>query len=67
MNRELMASCFNEWMRRFTENPRGFQQEFETVGAFLRERAEGREPSYGEISTAYMAELATTIGKGRNP
>lgn len=61
MNNAQMAVCFNEWMRRFIEDPAGFAREFEGVNAFLAEQADGQEPSYGENCAAYMAKLAAEL------
>lgn len=58
MGQAQMATCFNEWMRRFIEEPARFEREFETVTAFMADEAGGREPTYGETSAAYMAQLA---------
>lgn len=52
-----MTQAFNEWMRRYTEDPATYAREFETVGEFLREQAEGREPTYGETCAAYLDDL----------
>jgi hypothetical protein len=57
MNAEDLARAFNEWLRRYTENPAGFEAEFQTVGRFLQERADGQEPSYGEQCAAYLLTL----------
>lgn len=61
MTNAQMAKCFNEWMRRFINEPDAFQREFETVNDFLRDEGDGREPTYGEVSAAYMAKLATEV------
>lgn len=61
MTKAQMALCFNEWMRRYTEDPTGFAREFEYVNTYLADKAEGREPTYGETSAAYMAKLASEI------
>lgn len=58
MNNAQMAKAFNEWMRRFIEDPDGFNREFEAVNQFLTETNEGREPTYGETCAAYMQKLA---------
>lgn len=52
-----VAEAFNEWMRRYTENPSRFEREFQTVTQFLSDQAAGRQPSYGEVCAAYLAEL----------
>lgn len=61
MTQDQMATCFNEWMRRFIDEPARFEREFETVNAFLAAEAGGEEPTYGETSAAYMAQLASEI------
>lgn len=53
-----MAAAFNEWMRRYTEDPAAFEAQFQTVGEFLAAKAAGEEPSYGEVCAEFMAELA---------
>lgn len=58
MTNAQMAKCFNEWMRRYIEDPDRFKREFQTVHDFLQEEAEGREPTYGEVSAAYMNRIA---------
>lgn len=59
---EQAAACFNEWMRRYTEEPETFEREFQTVSKFLAEEADGAEPTYGQSSTAYMREIAVALG-----
>lgn len=61
MNNAQMVKCFNEWMRRFIEEPERFEREFTTVNAYLADQAAGREPSYGETSAAYMRQLASEV------
>jgi hypothetical protein len=52
-----MAAAFNEWMRRYIEEPEKFEAEFRTVSTFLSEQSAGKTPTYGEICAAYLAEL----------
>lgn len=61
MTNAQMVKCFNEWMRRFVEDPAGFEREFQTVNRYLTEQNDGREPSYGETSAAYMLKLAAEV------
>lgn len=61
MTNAQLVKCFNEWMRRFIQEPERFQREFATVNEFVKDEADGREPTYGETSAAYMAQLATEI------
>ena len=56
------AAVFNEWMRRFTEEPEKFRREWEAVIEFLRQSAAGTEPTYGASCVVYMAKLATEMG-----
>jgi hypothetical protein len=58
MSKEQMIACFNEWMRRFIEEPARFTQEFEAVLAFLQEEQAGQVPSYGDECVAYLLWLA---------
>lgn len=57
MDKIAVAKAFNEWMRRFTEEPAAFEHEFQSAGAFLKEQAEGKEPSYGETCATYLEKL----------
>lgn len=52
-----LVTLFNEWMRRFTEEPEKFQAEFKSVGKFLQEDAAGKEPGYGRHCTEFLAFL----------
>ncbi len=52
-----MAHAFNEWMRRYTEEPERFEREFRSVEQFKHEESEGKEPTYGETCAAYLQEL----------
>jgi hypothetical protein len=52
-----IAKAFNEWMRRYTDEPDQFQHQWETVIEFLADAHGGREPSYGETSTKYLHGL----------
>ena len=65
MDKQLMAAAFNEWMRRFIEEPERFEHEFQTVSTFQREDGSGREPSYGQTSTAYLHDIAAEITAGK--
>lgn len=58
---EIMTKAFNEWMRRFTEEPDQYEREYTTIKKFLEESNEGKEPTYGQICSAYMRELALAV------
>lgn len=57
MTHEQLVAAFNEWMRRFVEDPSGYSREFEQVTEFLNDEANGVEPSYGESCAAYLTKL----------
>lgn len=61
MTNAQMAKCFNEWMRRYIEEPSRFAAEFQTVNEFLAQESGGIEPTYGETSAAYMQKLAVEV------
>lgn len=61
MTNAQMAKAFNEWMRRFIEEPDRFEHEFQTVNEFQKAAAEGREPTYGEVATEYLTQIAAEL------
>ncbi|GEP11671.1 hypothetical protein [Methylobacterium gnaphalii] len=61
MTNAQMARAFNEWMRRFIEEPDQFAREFEEVNRYLTDQGDGREPTYGETCTAYLHELSKQL------
>lgn len=61
MNNAQMVKCFNEWMRRFIDEPDAFAREFTAVNEFLKDKADGREPTYGEACAAYMQKLSAEV------
>lgn len=63
MDKTLIAKAFNEWMRRYTETPKEFEAEFESVIAFLKEQNEGKEPSYGEECAEYLFKICNELSQ----
>lgn len=61
MKPEVQAAAFNLWMQRYINEPREFKSQWEAIKDFLAERTQGREPTYGEICTAYFAELCGEV------
>jgi hypothetical protein len=57
MNADEMTRTSNEWLRRYIETPEEFAREFQSVTDFLTDTAAGREPTYGELCTAYQFKL----------
>lgn len=58
---DVRARAFNEWMRRYTEEPERYEREMVTVRIFLSQRADGREPEYGERCAEYLRKLETEL------
>jgi hypothetical protein len=61
MEPDVMAKCFNEWMRRYVEEPERFEAEFQTVQRFCAEMSGGKEPSYGDECAEYMRRIRTDL------
>ena len=61
MEPNRQAACFNEWMRRYTDEPDTFNREWQTVSEFLAEKNNGIVPSYGATCVAYLAEIDQTL------
>lgn len=49
---EKYAAAFNQWMDDFVNHPDKFQSVTETALTHLREKLDGRPPTYGESSAA---------------
>ena len=65
MTDKQMAAAFNEWMRRYIEEPEKFASDWEAIRTFLAEEQEGQEPTYGEQCAAYMELLSAEV-RARN-
>lgn len=59
------AAGFNEWMRRFIDEPAKFHREFETVAGFLADANYG-VPSYGETCAEYLEKIMTELEEGED-
>jgi len=57
MDTTQLAAAFNKWMDLFTNHPEQFAREFQSVSAYLKEKAEGKEPSYGKECAAFLESL----------
>ena len=55
------AQAFNEWMRRFIDEPQRFKSEWDSVTDYIREKLAGQTPSYGDCCARYLAELLRGI------
>lgn len=60
-HRVRMPLIFNEWMRRYIEEPEKFQREWELIRSFLKEENGESEPTYGQQCTAYVESLAAEL------
>jgi hypothetical protein len=63
-SREQLAKAFNEWMRRFIDEPEKFAREWESVRWFLEDEKEGVEPTYGDECVTYLEKLAAELEGG---
>lgn len=61
MNEEVLVKAFNEWMRRFIDEPERYYREFEEVIEFISEEKEGVEPSYGQKCAPYLIKLMQEV------
>lgn len=46
--------AFNEWMKRYIENPESFEREFQSVQSFQSSKG---KPTYGKNCTNYLSKL----------
>ena len=51
------AEAFDEWMRRYVENPDEYEHEFEAVRRFLEEEGGSKPTTYGEACASYLTLL----------
>ena len=65
MTRHQMVAAFNEWMRRYIEEPERFMRDIQNVRDFLAAEGAGAMPSYGEECTTYLEKVAADIGGGQ--
>jgi hypothetical protein len=53
-----MPQAFDEWMRRYIEEPERYAREFQSVSEFVAEGGkDGAETSYGRECAAYLEQL----------
>lgn len=50
------AAAFNRWMDDYTKNPDAFEGTQASALEFLRDKLDGREPTYGERCAAIFQE-----------
>lgn len=49
-----LAAAFNTWMDEYVNHPERFSDTTADALKHLRERTDGREPTYGEVSAATL-------------
>lgn len=57
MSNERIAILFNEWQRRYIDDPSKFESDWASIKATMAELEAGEEPSYGASCAAYLAAL----------
>lgn len=66
---EIVAKAFNRWMEEYRQHPERFEHTWATVRRFIKEKAENKEPSYGDICVGmlnrYIDELAAAESEDR--
>ena len=69
MTDQQMAKAFNMWMDEFTNHPEKFEQAVKTAMTHLKERADSKEPTYGErcvvLLKEYHTQLTSSASEGR--
>lgn len=58
----VLATCLNEWMRRYIQDPQRFEAECTAVLAFIKDQHDGVEPDYGTSGAAYLQQIAADLG-----
>ncbi len=65
MTKEKMAAAFNEWMRRYIEEPERFLREWQSIQDFNATRRKKKIPTYGSACADYLHELMNSNIVGR--
>lgn len=61
-NMARLERAFNEWERRYVNDPAAFTRDFEDAAQFQAEIRDGKVPSYGGKCASYLAKLLTELG-----
>ena len=57
LDHSLLSRAFNEWQRRYIEEPERFKAEARTIREFLADQMARRVPTYGDECAAYLIKL----------
>jgi hypothetical protein len=56
--KRTIPQAFDEWMRRYIEEPERFAREFQAVQEFVaQDGTDGRETTYGADCAAFLEQL----------
>lgn len=61
--KKSLSLAFNEWMRRYIEEPEQYAREFESVLDFLNDESNGVEPTYGDVCAEYLLVLLEELSE----
>jgi hypothetical protein len=56
MDRTKLAQAFNQWMDDYSKDPDAYQDARTSALEFLREKLDGKEPTYGDECAAVLLE-----------
>ena len=54
---------FNEWLRRYEDEPERFEHEVKTLKQFRADEAVGDEPEYGRDCVPYLHKILCDLGE----
>ncbi len=60
MDEKLIVEGFNRWLEERIGNPAGFEETAAIIEGHLREKSDGREPTYGERCLACLKKYSIT-------
>ena len=60
MKPEEIVKGFNRWLEEQINNPEDFEKTAELIETHLREKNEGKEPTYGERCLACLEKYSNT-------
>lgn len=60
MNKKYVAA-FNAWMEDYCNNPEEFAKIENEALKFLREKLDGKEPSYGDVAAATFEQYLSQV------
>ena len=57
-----LAKVFNEWQRRYRDDPKGFEDSWSSMKRFIADEEAGAEPSLGVGNAEYAMSIAQDLG-----